>query len=1328
MKPFLILLFVLVASQALFAKDVSFQQISPDGGIVVGGINDIIQDKYGYTWAATSQGLIKYSSAGYEIYRSLADDTLSLASDDINGFFIDKNQRLWIGTSLGICCYNPDENNFNRFRYVLPDHSLPNHNVRQILIDSENNLWIISRHGLGIININQKVYYPVSFPDGEIPNIICKDKEGILWIGSVEGSLFTINNSTLEVQLVIKGLGSKINSICEANELLWIGTEKNSLECINKSGNIVAHPSFNKVIPKNETIRKIIQSHDGRLWIGTYHGLFIYQDGNVSHYDSRNNNLPHTSIYALYEDPNSGIWIGTWSGGISYYSQFKNQFTNYRHTNSATSLSNNIVSSFAENQYQQLYVGTEVGGINFFNREDKTFKIIPLDKNLSEANIKCQTFDKFGGHWVGTNKNGLWYKAPGRLYFQHFAKGVNDGNHVSFDEIYDLQATDTGIWIATHGRGVNFYNFASGKIEFVSISFAEKHPNNNYVRTLFVDKHSQLYLGTLNGAFVINLKQNELKADKIINDYIYSIFQKSDDEIWFGTRSNAIYIYNTKQNKVTHFNANELLEGRDVYGIIEDETGKQWITSNNGLICYNSSNNQAKRYTFDDGIQGALFSANSVFKDNNGFLYLGGTNGFTVFNPEGIKQNNIPPKVTVSTVTVNNKKTLFLNCLDEKTITLEPDENTLRINFVSNNYLSSQKNRYHYRLTNYLNEWQDYGSETSLLFANLPWGKYTFEVKTANNDGVWSSESARLNIIISKPFFASNLALIIYFLLVGFVIFMIVRTAKRRAAARAEIERERMRHKQEEQIHELKLRLFTNISHEFRTPLSLITGPSKQLKSDSSLSWSQKSSADIIYRNSQRMLNLINQIINVQKIDKGVEELELVNNNIVSFIHECCKNFNLKAEEEQIKYEFKSDFDVLNIDYDEKKIDFIITNLVSNAFKYTPKFGAINVKISDTPSISSDYSNSFSFGNSPEGERIIISVSDTGPGIPASELASVFERFKQGKEHKSGSGIGLHLCKQYTLLLHGCIKVQSTKDRGSCFTIEIPTIQSGSRVLQTNDNIPGEVLETVSVNSHVAFLNRADKESQFSILIVEDNIDLAHYISNLLKAQNFKTEISQNGENALTLLLKDTFDLIISDVMMPEMDGFEFCSRVKSDIAISHIPVILLTALSTTQNKVTGLSKGADAYITKPFEDEILLSYIYNLLSQRQQLHEYFLSQNNEVPNSQLNGLDNYFLSKVNAVIENNMDNEELDVEMMMQEVGFSRSQLHRKLKQITNHSVTEYIRNYRLKRAIELMKTNEFNIDEISFKVGFNTHSYFTRCFKKKYGVSPKEYIKLKL
>lgn len=1190
-------------------------------------------------------------------------------------------------------------------------------------------MWIISHRGLGIINMYKKVYFPISFPNDEIPNIIYEDKEGIMWVGCKNGSLFKMNKSTLEVLLVKKVFESRINTICEDDNQLWIGSENNGLKRLNKNGKYIKDQLVETNIPKHEIIRKIIRSQDGSLWIGTYHGLYVYKDGTISLYNARNNNLPHTSIYDLYEDRNSGIWIGTWSGGICYYSQFKNQFINYRHNNNTTSLSNNIVSSFAESPSNQVYVGTEVGGINLFNKKDKTFQVIPLEENLRDANIKCQAFDIYGGYWVGTNKNGLWYKAPGKKNFRNFRKGADDGNHVSFDEIYDLQATNEGVWIATHGGGVNFYNFSTKKIQFIRITFEEEQPNNQYVRTLHVDHQSQLYLGTLIGAFVVDLKQDQLKAKKILNKYIYHIFPKGDTEIWFGTRSDAIYIYNTEQKITTHFDVDKLLAGRDVYGIIEDINGKLWITSDNGLISYDSAIHQTRRYTLDDGIQGILFTANSVFQDNNNDIYLGGTNGFTVFTPSVIKLNSNPPKVNISKVIVNNNKELYVNCLGEKNITLKPNENTLRINFLSDNYLSSEKNQYYYRMVDYLDEWENCGNETSLLFANLPWGKYTFEVKTSNNDGVWSSNIARLNIVISKPIFASNIAMAVYGLFILFVLFIIIKTAQKRVSARTEIERERLRHKQEEQIQELKLRLFTNISHEFRTPLSLITGPSKKLKSDSSLSVAQKTSVDIIYRNSQRMLNLINQIIDVQKIDKGVEELELVNKDIVSFINECCKNFYLKAKEEKIKFEFKSDIDALRMDFDDQKIDFIITNLVSNAFKYTPKLGKITVAVSSRkPFKNADYTNKLSFGDPPEGDLITISVIDTGAGIAANELSSVFERFKQGKGHKRGSGIGLHLCKQYTLLHHGCIVAQSTKEKGSCFTIEIPTIQSGSRVLQVNDNIPDAVMVINNTDTNPELFNLPADEHHASILIVEDNTDLSNYISNLLRTKNFKTRVAENGENALHLLLKNTFDLIISDIMMPEMDGFEFCSRVKSDIAISHIPVILLTALSTTQNKVTGLIQGADAYITKPFEDELLLSYIHNLLSQRRKLHEYFVSQNNQVPNSQLNGLDNYFIKKINNVIEKNISNEQLDVEMMMKEIGFSRSQLHRKLKQITNYSVTEYIRNYRLKRAIELMKTNEYNIDEISFRVGFNTHSYFTRCFKNKYGVSPKQYIKLKL
>ncbi len=1327
MKKVIFYLLLLIAFNA--KAEYTFQQISPNGGLVQESINDIIQDNNGAIWIATKNGLIRYTTGGYQTFLNIPGDSTSLPNNGINSLFIDENEKLWVSTSYGECIYNPEQNNFIPFHFSREGRKSQHDNILQLHIDNLDNIWILHYQGLGILNRANKHLFSIELPNNQMPSVLYQDEENNLWLGTTKGYLFQIDKKTLQCTEISNNFGSKIRCIYNAGNSLWIGTQRNGIKNISYDGKEILHPTINQSIAPNEDVRSILINKDNDLWIGTYHGLYIYnRKDKITHFDVKTKNLPHPSIYKVYEDRNQGIWIGTWSGGLSYYNKYNNNFKNFRHNESTSSLSNNIVSCFTESPTGKIYVGTEAGGINYFNTRNENFKVQYLDTKKTTANIKCQTFDKYGGHWVGTNKNGLWYKAKGQQYFKHFEQGNEDGKHISYNEIYALQATKNGVWIGTHGGGVNYYDFKTKKISFVKINFEkETSINRNYIRTLYVAPDHTLWIGTLTGAFKIDLKSAKREAHIINNDYIYYISPIGQNEIWIATKYSGILIYNTQKDTSTTFNPHNLTLPQSIYGILEDNNKNIWITSENGLILYNSATQEARKFTVEDGIQGTWFIAQSVFKSSTNDLYFGGTNGFTMVNPTAINKNQQIPKGFISKVTINNTKDLYHKSFERETLKLKPKENTLRVFFHSDNYLSSSKNQFQYRVLNYIDDWEQVTNQSSVLIANLNPGKYTFELKTANNDGIWSSESTTFDLIIKKPFYRSIVAILLYFVLTLGVILIALRTAKHRLSLKAEIDKERMRHQQEEQVQELKLRLFTNISHEFRTPLTLITGPLKRLINDPDLSEKQRNTADIIHRNTQRLLNLINQLIDLRKIDKGVEELDVCSKDIIAFIKESAENFKFKADEKHINFEITSSIPKIIINFDPVKIDYIITNLLSNAFKYTQKNGNISIDISQHSSLKNNFSNQLMFGNEPEGESISVSITDNGCGIEGNELSLIFNRFKQGREHKEGSGIGLYLCKQYVLLHHGCLIVQSTNNEGSSFTFKLPTRQSGSIILQDN-NIISEEYTTPTLTQDIPkhTIENDEHKSKESILIVEDNKDLSKYISNLLQEHHYKTVTAGNGKEALELMIFNKIDLIISDVMMPEMDGFELCTKIKSDLSSCHIPIILLTALNTTQNQVTGLKKGADAYISKPFEEEHLLTQIANLCQQRKQLHEYFATQHPPLgPNSQLEGLDNYFLSKLNAVIMENLDNEELDVDLIIKTIRLSRSQLHRKLKQLTNFSITEYVRRFRLEKAIELMKSKEFNIDEIAYRVGFNTHSYFTRCFKKQYGVSPKEYMK---
>lgn len=1309
----------------------TFRRISPAGGLSSESVNVIIQDQHDFIWVGTNHGLLKYNMQNKNRFTNQGEKSSCLKHSIIHSLAIDNSGKLWVGNRNKLCVLNKATQLFNQFTYHDNENTITNPQINYIANDRNGNIWIADKYGVGRLNSNSGYLERLLIDTNETPTYIYFDTDNTLWIGTQQGSVYRVNLNDLKPQLFLAPQGNKVTSIYMDNQYVWIGYTKIGLKQHKHDGSFVKNYDFNKAIGTFHDIwdvRKVIKDHNGTLWISTYYGLFIQKAGKkLTWIDSdMKEGLPHSSIFDIYEDRQNGIWIGTWAGGVSYYHKANNQFVNYSHSKDPSSISNNIVSCFAQDQDGQIYIGTERGGLNRFNKKQGTFSPLSLDTKHTVFNIKHQCFDKIGGHWVATKENGLWYKAASKKKYKHFAAGPEDGQHISVREVYSLFAVDSGVWIGTHGGGLNFYHHQTRKIAFQSTLFPEGIPNRtDFIKSVIVDSHSNLWVGTVSDIKCIPLQGNtkNKNAQAGINRLIYSISEVRNGEIWIGTKTGLI-IYEPKDDAFTPFHANHLLDDKSVYGILEDHNHHIWITSNDGLVLYKPEFQSARRYGPSDGIQGLWFNPQSVFMDRDSLLYFGGTNGFTTVSPDNIKINTRPPKVIISDIIINNEQHFypFYTSIDSSRneLLLKPNETTLRFEFTSDNYLLPEKNRFQYRLVNFYDEWIEAGQETTALFANLNWGTYIFEVKSCNNDGIWCLEPARVKITIAKPLYATHGAYVFYFLFIVTTLFFLIRILKARAKLRNDILIQTIEHKQEEEINELKLSFFTNVSHEFKTPLSLISGPAKSLMQADNLTESQKGMVDIIQRNSKRLLMLINQIIDFRKIEKGKEKLNLSAANVVNFLKERSLHFSFDAQSKSISFAQSYPDTPINMEFDPEKLDYIVFNLLSNSFKYTPdgKQITLSLKAGKQQPDSEHYQHHIRFGELLTDAAISIFIEDEGSGIDSEDLQRVFDRFEQGKNlRKNSSGIGLSLCRDFTLLHKGCLHVFSTPGKGSCFVVQLPLKQEG-------ENIYFESY-TPTIEQDVAIQETAKQpeKSNAMVLIVEDNPDLRTYITSILKS-HYQTKTAENGKVALEVLQTTTIDIIVSDVMMPEMDGFELCTKVKSDIATSHLPVILLTALSSTENQITGMQLGADAYISKPFSDDLLLTQINNLLAQRAHLRKHFGPKIPAGESAEMNGLDNYFLKKLNNIIEEHLNNEAFDIEQLTSLIGISRSQLHRKLKNLTNYSTSEYIRIYRLEKAIELLKTGQYNIDEVAHVVGFTTHSYFSRSFKKHYNQSPKEYM----
>ncbi|GJM34961.1 MAG: hybrid sensor histidine kinase/response regulator [Saprospiraceae bacterium] len=1286
-------------------------------------------------------GVIRYDSKEIVRFTHKPGEVNGLPSNIITSLAIDKQNNIWVSSEEGLCLFNHSLQQFERVVYNYENGEPANNTLFSIELDRDGKLWIADEDFFGYLDEGKKQLIRITEGLDKPPRLLYRDKANQMWLGTLDGSVYLVIPDENKVVKKVEGPGSEARTIYANDSEIWVGYETHGARLYDMEGNLRVHfsyPSNPKFDIKSASIRKIWRDTRGQTWIGSYHGLFLSVGTKLIHFNHTDyEGIPNNSIYDIFEDEQGGIWIGTWSGGVSYMHHADNKFNNYRYSREPASLSNNMVSSFAQMPDGEIFVGTEQGGLNSFDLKTKHFKDISALENEGVINIKELCVDKNGGLWVACAFKGVYYRPKNQENFIHFELGEEDGKHISALGAYGLCDSDSGMWIGTNFGGVNFYDYQTKRISFKSKEYPFSQLYDLNIRSLLLDSYDNLWALTTHGIYKFHLptgnsahfSTNGENNRKTRSQSFYFVAELSDGKIWMGTGGDGINIYHPDTDELSFFDINGLLKGKDVYGIIESQDNQIWITSNDGLILYNTRDTSSRRFVITDGIQGNLFNPNAIFKDRDSNLYFGGTNGFTQLEPREININQRPPNVFINNIKVNNREIVPTQTgINEfAKLVLNPEETTLSFNFSADNFLLPEKNRFEYRLTNYVDQWVQDGNHGSANFVNIPAGEYVFEVRASNNDGVWQDTPARLPIVIKQFWYKSNIALALYLLAILIIIMQIVRFYRERLKLKKALLIEKIKHEHEEQLNEMKLRFFTNISHEFRTPLTLIDWPIKNLLKSKNFSFEERDQLEIVKRNTNRLLQLISQILDLRKVEEGQVKLNISKIELVDFIKEIIFNFSEEAKSKNISFSFTHEMEQCKIETDKDKLDKIIYNLLSNAFKYTPANGKIEVSLQESDRAQSNnyFSNQLSFGKLENEDFVEIMVTDSGMGIDSDDLPNIFNRFEQGKREKireDSTGIGLSLCKDYTLLHRGVIIVQSTPGEGTRFSVRIPLKQKAQKILyeshQTVKNINSwGSQEKEDFPSKVANKN-------IKILVVEDHEDLRKYLIGFLKGY-YSVLFAENGIQGLEILETQNVQLIIADVMMPSMDGFEFCQKVKSQIETSHIPVILLSALSSAENTTTGLEKGADAYISKPFDESVLLAQINNLLLQRKRLQESYTQKFMTNQHIDIGNLDNYFLNKLNAIIEKNIENEYFTVDFLAKEMGFSRSQLHRKLKQISNHSASEYITTVKIRKATTLLSSMKYNIDEVAHKAGFNSHSYFTKCFKKIHQQTPKEFLK---
>lgn len=1359
---FLVLLPAMICAQ----QQMRFSSLTLENGLSQNSVMAIGQDQQQLLWFGTKHGLNRYDGYQFKTYKNNPKDTNSISSDEITAVLSDSKGILWVGTVNGLNKYDAKKDAFQRINYHPKNKKgISSNSIEHLYEDPQGNIWVSTLRGANLLtDRNKNEFQSFLFKDSPnnrgINNIYSclRQKNGTVWLATLNGLIrMELKPGKMSYQ-VFRYQGGKAGTISsnyitslqtDKQQNLWIGTDNglNLFRAEDQSFHTYKHNENSNSIVHND-IREVMLSRDGKLWIGTQEGLSIFDPqqktfNNFLHDPEQKGSISHNSIHSIYQDRNNSIWIGTFYGGVNLIHPFSTQFHVYKNSRLRPSISSNIVSSIVEDQQHNLWIGTEGGGLNYFNRHNNTYTAYKINlndkKGLSSNLIKTICQDKAGNLLIGTHHGGLNIFNTSTKTFQHVINIKDSSNSQSTAEIIAIcPGSDQNIWVGTYS-GLNTLSMKNGNYETrTRKSPVESKLQNKRIQFLYEDRDHQLWIGTQAGLYAYHLKTKNLRAffknkgnpNQLQSDYINCIVQTANGNLAIGTYFGGLSIYDQKTGKFKTYTEKEGLSNNNVLGIIEDDSHHLWISTDHGLSKLDQKTQSFRIYTRSDGLAGNDFNVRSYYKDSSAELFFGGYNGLTSFYPAQIEINRKTSPIIFTGLKLFNKP-VMVNGEDQllkedisstKSITFAHDQNHFTIGFALLNYVKPDKNRYTYKLENYDEEWNEVNSPAA-TYTNLPSGAYTFLVKGQNNDGTPGGSVASIDIHILPPIWASWWAYCVYILIFSVILFLGVRYLIIRALL-----------KRSEDIQQMKLSFFTNISHEIRTPLTLILGPLENLLKGTQHNLELHQQILPIKNNADRLMRLITELMDFRKADSGYLKLNISLENIVGFSKEIFVAFQHLAISKNIQYTFNCNQEEILLYFDKIQMEKVLFNLLSNAFKFTADGGSISFSIED------------------QLQYVEITVRDNGKGIPYDSQNKLFSNFFQVDEHGSnhiGSGIGLALSKSVVEAHHGKIGIKSdpktaTKSGDTCFTVTLKKGKNHFKTGELQENIGHEYAPSPGTTSKPALANtvtemdaavqivdpissealRSNLQPKETILIVEDNPEIRDLIVNLMKPK-YQVEECVNGlsgwETAIALLP----DLIICDIMMPVMDGLELCRRLKTDERSSHIPVILLTARSSHIHQVSGLETGADSYITKPFSTALLELHVKNLLQSRAMMRQKYASQITLQPQNILIGTtDQAFLEKVMEFIEVNMANQEVGVPELAAEVGMSQPILYKKIRAITDLSVNDFIKTIRLKKAAQLLEQKVYNISEISYLVGFNDPKYFSREFKKQYGLTPRVFL----
>ena len=1337
-------------------------------------ITSIMRDLDGFTWIGTyGDGLFKYNSVDFKNYKENFNSLEgALKVPIIYTTFQDSKKNIWIGSDKGLHLYKSDLDTFENIVLKKNNKSI-NYPVHTITEYDQNTI-LIGTHQYGLYKYNKEtgIFKNIKFKNDESTvnlqiNAIVKSANGRFLVGTNKG-LMTFNPydeklllANFNTQGKTEVIENSIESLLiDKDKSIWAGTFSSGLFKITSNKRNIYSISRFPITQKR--IMSLAERQNSNILCATENdGLFEieYKNDRIENFKQNKLNekgLKSNSIWTVYTDDKDRIWLGYYNNGIDIYDDIYNKFNSIKSTPYlSNSLNSSSVTGISKDKKGRFWISMFDGGVDVYDKSKNEFTNLfdqknSIAKGLDRLDITTIFIDSKNNIWVGTWNSGLYLlKNKSKKFMNINASSAN--SILKSNRVMSFAEDSKGIiWIGTFLSGL--YSFNPSLDEFIhhnSENFLKYNINSSDIRKVLVDSNDFVWIGTRVGVYLIKkYDENEFEVislnDKMAaksdldsdtskkQSIVFSLFEDSNSNIWIGTLGDGLAKYNPKANSIKRFDRNNGLIHETIFSIVESDSGMLWFGGNKGLSKFNTNTQEFTNFNKTDGLLSNSFNYNAVFNDND-TLYFGNPKGINFFNPNQINYNKEKPVVFLSDLkfandlVIPNQKNSPLKKVLAKTkkLTLHHNQNVFSLDYFGINYTRSENNQYAYYLKGYDDDWNYVGNSRRATYKNIPPGNYSFLVKASNNDGVWNDIPTALEIEVLPAWWITNGAILTYFLLVSLFIFFIYKYIITRVKERRELSLERQKYKQFQALNAKKIQFFTNISHEFRTPLTLILTPLEDLIEghNNSLSNEVIEKHNIIYKNAKRLSRLINELMDFRKLQFNKLSINASQINLVPFVKEVVSHFEEEAILKNISLNVEHDSADLLIWSDPSMLEKIIFNLLSNAFKASSIKGLITIEIKNAkdlillPLVDT---------NKPV-EAVEIIVKDTGVGIEEKDIPKVFDRFYQGNEsngqYYGGTGIGLEMVKNFVDLNKGKIILTSKKNVGTQFKIYLPL---GYNHLKENTiNTDQKEIFNQYSDSKKSELNtelKEDKdiENKKIILIVDDNVELRNYIKNELKG-DYTIKEAENGLEGLEKANKYMPDLIISDVMMPIMDGFEFCERIKSDIKTSHIPILMVTAKGMQIDKLKGIDSGADVYLNKPFNMKVLKSHLKQLITSRQILFDkYFNGVHNSIIAENSTSLDKEFMNTVLTYINDNLSDEKLNVEHLANQLFLSRSKLYRKIKALTGDTANEFIRKVRLEKAKQIIEQSDLTISEVCYKVGFSSPSYFTKCFKDYFGVLP--------